>query len=96
MRYCKCPRHIKIYRWWRYRPLGMLKAIIGILLWISMGAPLPKDDLQCVSPTYCNSRWLIIKWTFQSFKGLADSDMQNTAPLKESIARLKEKIDAQT
>lgn len=83
-RYKDCKWVVKCYRWFRYKPLAVAKAIVCVFCWICTGARVP-DFMHDQSDT--------LSFIWRHHLSLADVHMHNYVTLHEAITELKDKIN---
>jgi hypothetical protein len=90
-RYQHQPRHIKLYRWLRWRPYWALKAAWVILKWVLSGARISYEE-----QFWCMTRWSYVKFLWRIHRSLADCSMRHIFTMEEVISDLRLRIAGPT
>jgi hypothetical protein len=85
-RYQHQPRHIKLYRWLRWRPYWAIKATWVILKWLLSGARISEDYY------WCKSRWGHVKFLWRIHRSLADCSMRHIFTMEEVMQHLRLRV----
>ena len=101
-RYQFQPRHVQIYRWLRYKPLGLVAGLYYCAMWLLFCRTLPKfpersayplsADTPEVKYIYPHRTWAeYLKFIIKINLSVAGVKMQHTWTLQEVMARIKVK-----